>query len=49
MDGNVHSGSQGGGGVEWQDAVNLANARVPSLLAVERGGSDKFEWVKRAQ
>ena len=42
VDGNVHPWTQAGSGVEWQDPVNLANARVPSLLVTERGWSGNF-------
>jgi len=38
-----------GGGVEWQDPVNLATARIPSLPVVERGESGNFKQVKRPQ
>ena len=31
-------GTQGGGGVEWQDPVNLANVRVLSLSVTGRVG-----------
>ena len=45
----MHPGTQGGGGVEWQDPVNLANVRVPSLPVTGRGGSGNFKKVKKAQ
>ena len=39
-------GTQGGGGVEWQDPVTLANARGPSWRELVRGGSCNFKRVK---
>ena len=44
----MHSGTQGGGGVEWQDPVNLANARVPSLPVTEGGGLGNFKKDKNS-
>ena len=40
-------GTQGGGGVQWQDPVTLANARGPSRRELVRGGSCNFKRVKR--
>ena len=39
----MHLGTQVGDGVEWQEPVNLANARAPSLPVTERGGSGNFK------
>ena len=49
VDGNVHPGTQGGGRVEWQDPVNLANARVLSLPVRERGGLGNFKEEKSSK
>ena len=48
LESSVPPGTQGGGGVEWQDPVTLANARGPSWRELVRGGSCNFKRVKRA-
>ena len=45
----VPPGTQGGGGVKWQDPVTLANARGPSRRELVRGGSCNLKRVNRAQ
>ena len=45
----MHPLTQGGGGLEWQNPVNLANARVLSLPVRERGGLGNFKEEKSSK